>query len=366
MYILILAILLLIFPTIIVLYDLIHNLNIWQKRVHIGKWNDINQWEAAISKRAKIWLAKSPVVSKKGNNRYILYDILKGDYSNNVIQSWQTAGLMIGLKEYSNKINEIEQIDVALMGYSILVNHPNPFMIKNQMDVIYHKILQIKGSNNTIPYRLEVNNIRFIDTIGLVCPFLVKYGLVYNNKSAIELAEKQIREYSSFINPQTKTPPHAYDLTHNVPLGVFDWGRGIGWYILGLVECFRIIDSGDFKDYLNTLIIEQSENLIKYQLKSGGFSASIFSTNSFAESSATVLCGLLFIEMFSITRDSKYKDVVEKIMTHLMRVTQRNGAIDICQGDTHGIGNYSTNFGYMPFVQGFALALIERYKHACS
>ena len=58
------------------------------------------------------------------------------------------------------------------------------------------------------------------------------------------------------------------------------------------------------------------------------------------------------------------KNAVEKIINHLMKVTQRNGAIDMCQGDTHGIGNYSSNFGYMPFVQGLTLVLIDRYKHA--
>lgn len=336
----------------------------WQKRIYIGRWNEINTWKEAVTKRAKKWLKKPPIVSKKGNNKYILCDILNGNYRNNTIQSWQTAGLILGLNEYSTEIKHVDHIDVALLGYSILLNHPNPTEIKKQLDVIYDKIILTKGEKDTIPYRSSVKEIRFVDTIGLVCPFLVKYGLVFNNKNAIKLAEMQIREYSSFINPLTKTPPHAYDLTHNVPLGVFDWGRGIGWYILGLVECYRSINNGEFKEFLKSQIIELSENQLKYQLPSGGFSASIFNTASFAESSATVLYGILYIECFSITLDHRYKNAVEKIINHLMKVTQRNGAIDMCQGDTHGIGNYSSNFGYMPFVQGLTLVLIDRYKHA--
>lgn len=353
-------------PFIIVLFDIIHNFTIWQKRIHIGRWNDVDIWRDAVTNRAKIWLKKSPVVSKKGNNRYILYDIIKGNYRNNTIQSWQTAGLMLGLNEYSTEIKEVEHIDVALLGYSILQNHPKPYMIKEQIDVLYYKILHTKGKGDTVPYRSNVKDIRFVDTIGLVCPFLVKYGIIFNDNTAIELAERQIREYALFINPLTKTPPHAFNLTYNVPLGVFDWGRGIGWYILGLVECYRTINNGEFRDYLKIQIIEQSENLIKYQLKCGGFASAIFNTTSFAESSATVLIGLLFIESYIITSDFKYKIAIEKVISHLMSVTQRNGAIDLCQGDTHGIGNYSSNFGYMPFVQGLTLILIKRYKNACT
>lgn len=363
-YILISVILLFAFPATIVYYDIIHHLNVWQKRIHIGRWNEIDSWEDAVTKRAKKWLKEPPIVTKKGNNKYILCDKLNGNYRNNTIQSWQKAGLMLGLHHYSAKINKVEHIDVALLGYSILLNHPNPAEIKKQLDVIYDKIILTKGEKDTIPYRSSVKGIRFVDTIGLVCPFLVKYGITFNKESAIRLAEKQIREYVSFINPLTKTPPHAYDICNNVPLGVFDWGRGIGWYILGLVECYRSINNGEFKEFLKSQIIKLSENQLKYQLPSGGFSASIFNTASFAESSATVLYGILYIECFSITLDHRYKNAVEKIINHLMKVTQRNGAIDMCQGDTHGIGNYSSNFGYMPFVQGLTLVLIDRYKHA--
>lgn len=175
---------------------------------------------------------KITCISKKGNSKYILCDIINGNYRDDTIQSWQTAGLMLGLNEYLYEIKNVEHIDVALLGYSILQKHPNPLEIKEQMDVIYNKILLTKENDETIPYRANNKDIRFVDTIGLVCPFLVKYGFVYNDKSAIELAEKQIREYSSFINPLTKTPPHAYNISQNIPLGVFDWGRGIGWYIL--------------------------------------------------------------------------------------------------------------------------------------
>lgn len=351
--------------SIIVIYDIIYNFNIWQRRIHIGRWENIDDWESAIKNRAIKWLKRAPVVSKKGSNKYILLDIVKGNYKNNTIQSWQTAGLLMGLNSHLSYIPKDDNIniDLALLGYAILNNHTDPNEIKKQVDDIYTKIINTKGENETIPYRYAIPHIRFVDTIGLVCPFLVKYGLTYNIPEAITLAEKQIREYTSFISSITKTPPHAYNLTYNVPLGVYDWGRGIGWYILGITECYSILPDCEFKEFLKNQIIQLSQNLLKYQLKSGGFAASIFETTSFGESSSSVLCGLLFNMCYKITQDSTYFKATDNVIAQLIKNTQRNGAIDLCQGDTHGIGNYSTQFGYMPFVQGLTLVLIRRHKN---
>ena len=42
-----------------------------------------------------------------------------------------------------------------------------------------------------------------------------------------------------------------------------------------------------------------------------------------------------------------------------MSVTRRNGEIDFSQGDTKGIGLYSTTYDIMPFTQGMALRAIS-------
>lgn len=361
---LLIFIILCIVPTAIVMVDFCHNFNIWQRRIHIGRWENRSDWENAVRNRAAKWLKNPPVVSKNGNDRYILSDIIRGNYKNDTIQSWQQAGLLLGLGKSNGNIPENCHIDVALLGYAILSNHPSPHNIKPEIDAIYNKISKTKGNNDTIPYRASRPEIRFVDTIGLVCPFLVKYGLTYNAPEAIELAEKQILEYSSFIHSETKTPPHAYNLTYNVPLGVYDWGRGVGWYILGIVECYSNLPDCNFKQFLKNQIIQLSQNLLKYQLDSGGFAASIFDKTSFAESSSSVLCGILLNKCYEITKEPVYHRATDNVIAQLMKHTQRNGAVDMCQGDTHGIGNYSAKFGYMPFVQGLALLLMKRHKNA--
>ena len=52
-----------------------------------------------------------------------------------------------------------------------------------------------------------------------------------------------------------------------------------------------------------------------------------------------------------------YLDAARKGRDYLMTVTRRNGIVDFSQGDTKGIGYYSTRYEHMPFTQGITLLL---------
>lgn len=166
------------------------------------------------------------------------------------------------------------------------------------------------------------------------------------------------------LHPATKLPPHAYNLATHSPLGVYDWGRGTGWYILALTECLRQAGHddrglcGDMADTLRRLILDLAPRLAALQRADGGFATFICNPGGGgAESSATALCGLLFESAFAVGGDSGYADAAARCRSRLMASTRRDGALDFCQGDTMGIGYYSHEFNIMPFAQGMALAL---------
>jgi unsaturated rhamnogalacturonyl hydrolase len=182
-----------------------------------------------------------------------------------------------------------------------------------------------------------------VDTIGMIVPFLVLCGNA-------ELAMKQIGEYDKARLPGSSIPSHAYDIIQNVPLGIYDWVRGIGWYILGLVE-------SNADGYFDMRIISLAEELLHYQKDDGGFGTMFFNKNTACESSGTALIGLLMISAYRINSDKRFLDTAFRIEKQLMRHTRRNGAVDFCQGDTKGIGYYSTFYSVMPFAQGIALRL---------
>lgn len=372
----------------------------WQSRIHIGRWHDMTQWTNAINVVCWRWLKRTPVVVQR-RNRLLLWDILRRQHRNATIQYWNKAGLLLGetaplftacneqkqsckatsqtigggetnvpvrlVQEHINLTTgawryELKNIDVALLAYALLQQDINLERVRPAMEQVYQLLLRAKGDGDTLPYRGVGGNIRFVDTIGLVCPFLVKYAQCYSVDEAQQLALRQLREYDKALHPQFGLPPHAYNLQSQTPLGLYDWGRGTGWYILGLVEMYRQLGGGIDED-LADRIIQLSNHLLPFQHSTGGFSSQLFSAGLPPESSATVMAGLLFHEAYRITGEIRYSEAVLKILKCLMQMTQRGGELDLCQGDTIGIGNYSSYYGYMPFAQGMLLLLIKRHCH---
>lgn len=335
----------------------------WQARIHIGRWSDRLEWQNAINKKAHDWLKHSPTVKTTDNNRLILYDILKGQYHNKTIQSWQDAGLLFGLDKkeaewyVSQKINQKDgdwiqtpqHIDIALLAYVLKTYNVLPEKAqKSTIDLL----LKLKSNQKTIPYRATLPTVRFVDTLGMVCPYLAICG-------EIQLAKKQFEEYDIAKLPDSSIPSHAFLITYSMPMGIYDWSRGIGWYILGLIETSCITN------YENRIITLANE-LLCYQRNDGGFNAMFFNETAQYESSGTVLIGLLMIKAYQINNDKKYLNAAFKIERRLMRATRRTGEIDYCQGDTKGIGYYSHTFSVMPFAQGLALKLskeLNKYEN---
>jgi unsaturated rhamnogalacturonyl hydrolase len=335
----------------------------WQARIHIGRWNNRQEWQKAVECRARKWLNRPPTVKLTDNNHWILWDILCGKYRNKTIQSWQEAGLLMAFgkeesaqyvtkkidKKTENWKRSPTHIDEVLLAYVLKKNGVLPLEAEKS---ILSLLMSIKGTQDTIPYRFVIPNVRFIDTIGMVVPFLFLCG-------ESDLAVKQIKEYDKAKLTNSSIPSHAYDIVYDVPLGIYDWARGIGWYVLGLVE-------SNTDGAMNKRILSLAEELLTYQKNRGGFGAMFFNKESISESSGTALIGLLMVNAYRISSDSQFLQAAFRAENQLMASTRRTGAIDFCQGDTKGIGYYSTSFSVMPFAQGIALRLskeLNAYAH---
>ena len=368
---------------IIIAIDLyLHYYSVYQ-RVHIGRWQDKFMWINKVKDVNKKWLQKTPTVKFTDNSRYVFLDLLKGNYRKTSIQSWQEAGALIGAissnlnashidKFIESKIDmstgkwqiKHEQLDSAILAYALCKASTDLNQIKPALDETIALINNCKGNDGTIYYRSTVPSFRFVDTIGFICPFLTFYGTKFNKPEYIDLALFQIKDYikkgfleSPFI------PAHAFDLSKNIPLGVYGWGRGLGWFILGIVDMYNELDNEHKeKDYLKSIIIKTAKDTLKFQKKDGGFNAMIGDDGSRHDSSITALAGWLFYNTYGITNDDEYIIASKKCVESLMKVTRRNGAIDFSQGDTKGIGIYASTFDIMPFTQGLTIRLAESLK----
>lgn len=371
---------------VVLLIDFSPQFNTWQSRIKIGRFTNREDWSLKILKLSQKWLQNTPTIPLTDNNRLIIIDMLQGNYKRSAIQSWQEAALVLGLTESLNKTGDNStqkaihdflekkitstsgwkekptESDHAILAYAFLnCKHIDHHQYRLAFDETYQMLLSLKGEDGTVAYKNHVRQYRFVDTIGFICPFLVSYGLKFQIPEAVDLAVKQITEFQKYgMMEQLHIPCHTYHVETKIPVGLFGWGRGLGWYAIGLIDTWRALpEQHPSKKELEQLVIATTHSVLPFQSENGGFHWLLFDQGSRLDSSTAATLAWFFTLASEI---SEIKEISlaakEKALDYLMTVTRRSGAVDFSQGDTKGIGVYSQNFDILPFTQGFVLRTI--------
>lgn len=339
---------------------------------HIGRWDNIQNWEDAVGKVCKKWAIKTPKLQINDYYRYLLLDKLKGTYSKAMVQSWQTAGCLLGLLE-QGRFAEIEivkkqlidskgnwkikinRVDFAMLAFVLLNAETNPEEIRPAMDEMITCIEVNICKDGMVSYSAGPNGKRrYVDTLGFVCPFLVLYANTYKVPQYEQIAIDQYRKFRQY-GLMKGLPVHCFEIDTYLPIGVYGWGRGIGWYTLGLIDMYPKLSS-EKRGEVMQWIYEIAESARKFERKDGGFST-IIQTEHHHDSSATAMLGYFYAKCAVLFKESIYADIADNCRQHLIRVTKFNGVIDEALGDTKDIGVFSQRYGGMPFMQGMALRL---------
>jgi unsaturated rhamnogalacturonyl hydrolase len=373
---------------LIFLIDLIPQFNTWQSRIKIGQFASKNDWQAKVFEISKKWIFKTPTIKLTDNSRLIIIDIIKGNYKKNAIQHWQEAALLLGLIEefkssksettktiistyFDSKINTHgnwknppTEIDGVILAHALLsIPMLNYEKNKPAFDAIYNLILSLKGEDRTIAYKKHSKNFRYVDTIGFICPFLVAYGIKYNNEEAISIALKQISEFNKYgLLKDTYIPCHTYNIETKLPVGLFGWGRGLGWYAIGLIDAWNELpESHSSKKQVEENVVQFAKMAMQFQQKNGGWHWLITNPSSQFDSSTAATLAWFLANAATIESISKECLIAkDKALNYLQKVTRRNGSVDFSQGDTKGIGIHSQHFDILPFTQGFVLRTLNK------
>ncbi|MCD7033153.1 glycoside hydrolase family 88 protein [Metabacillus sp. GX 13764] len=363
------------------LTDIFPILNDWFNRIKIGKYQNELIWIENITKVSLKWVNKTPKVKLTDNNRLILIDIIKGNYSKPTIQHWQEASLILGVCENNSNNEKIERevkkflerkfdsmgqwkeqpkhIDAAILAYAVMkIEFEDTNKFKPAFDYIWKMIQDHLGTEGTVLYRKSMPNYRYVDTIGFICPFLVRYGVKYNKPECIDLAYKQLTEYlNNGFDKQIKIPCHAYSIIDKAPQGLYGWGRGLGWFAIGLMDSWKEMPiQHNYKVELKTYIKSYAAAIKTYQQENGSWNWTVTRNEARSDSSTTAILGWFLANTTEI--DNTFKKNSEKALDYLMTVTRRSGAVDFSQGDTKDIGIYSNLYALLPFTQGFSLRLV--------
>lgn len=367
----------------VVLLDFFSQFYTWQSRIKIGRFASDEQWEELLFCKSLQWLKHTPTIKLTDNTRLIIIDILRGNYERKSIQSWQEAALLLGLtqryiktKDSSikkqidtflvSKINSSgdwitppKEVDEVILAYAIIqvpwidLQHYKPCF-----DATYALLLDSTGSDGTIAYKKHHSDYRFVDTIGFVCPFLMRYGMVYDCNEAVALSFNQIHTFNqNGMLAESFIPCHSYRITDLQPTGLFGWGRGLGWYAIGLIDTWNALpDTHLDKNQLTDSVIRFAQMALSFQNQDGSFNWLISDTLARKDSSATATMAWFFINASVLKELSEDCQLAcEKATDYLKSVTRRDGAVDFSQGDTKAIGIYSREFDILPFTQGFVL-----------
>lgn len=345
-------------------------------RFHIGRWKSREGWQNAVENRAVKWLNRTPTVKITDNSRYMLLDFLTGKYRSKTIQSWQKAALILGLLNSGNP-DSVEKarraaeqlltpnghwktppvsVDGGMLSYAVWKAIGERRDVRPAMEETMAVIRKNLSGEGLLSYTGGKDNPElYVDTLGLACPFLALYGSKTAQAEPEELAFRQLEFFHTYgLYENTYLPNHAIHRETKLPLGVYGWGRGAAWYLIGLMDTYENLQSPQRRAAVRGWMEEAAENYLRFQRPDGGFGATLQRMETY-DSSATAVLAWFYGEMYQMTSKADYLRVKEGCLNKLLKNTRITGAIDWCQGDTKGIGIFAQTYDIMPFAQGMTL-----------
>lgn len=271
---------------------------------------------------------------------------------------------------YNNWINKglpIKNADYTINGYSLMylysINKNEEYLNAIKFLINYLKHVN-KTEEKSIPYRENNPNRVLIDSLGMVCPFLSRYGATFNDKESIDLAVVQLTNFLKLgMDEVTDLPYHGYDVQEKVKLGIVGWGRAIGWQLIGLVDSLEYIPTSHKSyEFLKTQFQQIVDNVTDFQNSEGNFAWQVTSKDGYSDSSATSMI------MYAIKRgimlnllSESYLENVELAVGALYSQIE-NGKVENCSAECRGISMYPQIYGNYPWAQGPTTSLLAISK----
>lgn len=324
------------------------SLNVILRNKSLMIWND----HRSIAERCfDLVTSKGAKSFKKYNypNAFLMYGLVKSIYNEEVqINSFRkNFDTLIDINgNFTFDLNKVDQVTYGLVCLEFYKLEKEDKYIK-AADLVYKFIRDNYFRNNGIVLYRDNHIVWLNDMIGLVIPFLIKYYDYTKNDESIKIAKNQLQYYIEFgVDRDTFIPAHGIDLQSKIKIGSSNWGRGIGWYFLGLKELFEL-DGSFEKEYYGL-----SNTLMKLKNKEGLWSQFPGSSDTFDSSTTLMFLYCLPKEMHTI----------DDILSLMDKYISKDGYVLQCSGDTYDLNSYSKTFGKSELSQGMMLLLLERYK----
>lgn len=245
----------------------------------------------------------------------------------------------------------IDKIDQATFGlvFLRLYELTNETRYLTGAKKIYESLQVFKDDEGLYRYRLGID-IYFIDTVGLLCPFLVRYSEIFDVSSVLVEADNQVTfALENCVEPHYGLVYHAFDMKKEQPLGSVNWSRGLGWLLLGLAAVVRVGGPPAF-----SVALHRYAALLKNLKEAHGYWPQFLGhTNDIQiDSSGT----LMFIYAFQKSRVWNFD--VSQVLSLAEECVDLKGRVMQSSGDTIYINKYSRIKGPSEMSQGLMLSVM--------
>ncbi len=141
-------------------------------------------------------------------------------------------------------------------------------------------------------------------------------------------------------------------------LGLLAWGRGVGWYLLGIVDTLAELNPDDPAfGSLREALQNALATLVKHQRPDGHWGWAILQPGAQPDSSTTALVAYACSTRRIAGNRSTQRIASRPALEALVKATLPDGQIDGGLGECRGLGIYPQTYGPQPWLQGTATAL---------
>lgn len=338
-------------------------------------------------KTTKYQLFHYPEFTKKQDIKYLIKRVLrpantpKRDFffwTHAILtQSLEEAKDLESLKKYFDlwieKGQNIYNIDNVMNGYSLLYvyEQTKEEKYKQAADKLFEYLLQYKKEmEDTIPYRKHHPNHIYADGLGMIVPFLCRYGKIFGKEEAIELGVSLIKEFmEQGMDENSGLPYHGYDWKTKVKYGIIGWGRAVGWLLLAMADSYEYLDEKE-KEWLQGVYGKLLVDSINCLREDGYFSWQLEAKEGPKDTGATAMIGYALQKALNlgivqakeeVIIKSRYRTLNKtkitfensaKVMEQAILLSVKQGKIMDCSGECEGFSQYPQVYGAYPWSLG--------------
>lgn len=271
------------------------------------------------------------------------------------------------LDDSGHWITPTNRVDYAMKGYSLLylaqATGAALYRIAAQQLVDSLLAEHPTASDGSLVYETISHSV-LVDTLAMICPFLARYSSLYGNTEAMRVSTNQLLQFVRInVDADTCLPYHGYYSDGPRRLGMHGWGRGTGWYVLGLIDTIAELPrTHPDRLELTEAYVRAAHALRDFQRPDGHWNWAIPHRADGYDSSTTSLVGYSLIRGLQIgVLDSSFLQTISAALRALVHVTHANGILDGALVECWGLGQYPQCYGPRPWLQGATTAFAALY-----